>query len=421
MRMQLRIILLILIVPFCLQAQKSKTLDETEVNFLFNYYNQDGDHSPVSGGIGTEALDCFSPVIMINVPIDTVHNVSVVYGVDYYTSASSDKIDRFITSASSQYLSAASGKDLRNHVDLGYTYTNEKKRYSAGIMVGYSKEFDVTSFSGGFILSKTTKNENTEFSLKGSLFHDTWKLIYPGEIRNGDNYRFGNSEDDYDLDTRLTTTLSFSYMQVITKKLHLLFITDFVMQRGLLHTPFHRVYFDDGFEFPDSLLFIKTMFPENLPSERNKLPMGLRLNYYLNDRIVVRTFYRFYIDDFGMIAHTANIELPVKLTPWLTVYPMFRYHSQSASKYFAPFAAHQIDFTTWTPVNEYYTSDWDQAKLVNLKFGGGFKLYPQKGLANVKLGKNKIHIRYLDLRYARYQRNDGLKANSVSIDLGVKL
>jgi len=419
--MQLRIFLLILLVPLFLQGQKNRTLDETEINFLYNYYNQDGNHSPVTGGNGTEELDCQSPVIMINVPIDTIHNVSVIYGVDYYTSASSDRIDRFISSASAQYLSAASGKDLRNHADIGYTYTNQIKRYSLGITGGFSKEFDVTSLSAGFSMSKTTKNENTEFALKGSYYQDTWKLIYPGEIRNGENYRFGNDEEDYDLDTRNTINLSFSWMQVLSKKLHFILLTDFVMQRGILHTPFHRVYFDDGFDFPDSLLFIKTMFPENLPRERNKLPLGLRLNYYLSDRIVVRTSYRFYIDNFGMTAHTASIELPVKVNRWLTAYPMFRIHSQTASKYFAPFNKHQVDFATWTPLNEFYTSDWDQAKLVNLKFGGGFKFFPMKGIANFSLGKNKIHVRYLDVRYARYHRDDGLKANSVSLDLGIKL
>ena len=32
--------------------------------FLFNYYDQDGDHSPVTGGLGTEALQVLSPVVV---------------------------------------------------------------------------------------------------------------------------------------------------------------------------------------------------------------------------------------------------------------------------------------------------------------------------------------------------------------------
>ncbi len=414
-------IIWIFFIPAVLFAQHNKTLDEAEVNFLYNYYNQDGNHSPVTGGIGTEKLDCYAPVIAINLPFDTVHNINVMIGTDYYTSASSDRIDRFITSASSKYLSSASSEDMRIHADVSYTFTRPDKLFSFSLNGGYSSEFDVKSVSGGFGISRTTKNENTEFSLKGSLYHDTWKLIYPGEIRNGKEFRYGNNPDDYDKDTRNTATFSFSVMQVLTKKLHLILLTDFVMQKGILNTPFHRVYFNDGFEVPDSNLFMKTMFPENLPRERNKLPVGIRVNYYLNDKLTIRTFYRYYFDDFGMQANTASIELPVKVFRWLTVYPHFRYHQQTASKYFRPFAEHELNLTTWEPVNEFYTSDWDQAELVNIKFGAGFKFYPLKPIARMKFLKNQVYFRSIELRYSRYLRNDGLKANNLSFDFAFKL
>ena len=35
---------------------KKRVLENTEVDFLLSYYNQDGTHSPVSGGIGSEKL-----------------------------------------------------------------------------------------------------------------------------------------------------------------------------------------------------------------------------------------------------------------------------------------------------------------------------------------------------------------------------
>ena len=37
-------------------AYKNKKLKPTEINFVTGYYHQDGDLSPVTGGIGTEKL-----------------------------------------------------------------------------------------------------------------------------------------------------------------------------------------------------------------------------------------------------------------------------------------------------------------------------------------------------------------------------
>ncbi len=37
-----------------------------DIDFLFNYYNQDGENSPVTGGIGTEAMDVVGPLVILN-------------------------------------------------------------------------------------------------------------------------------------------------------------------------------------------------------------------------------------------------------------------------------------------------------------------------------------------------------------------
>jgi len=36
-----------------------------DADILFSYYSQDGDHSPVTGGIGTEELEVASPVVVL--------------------------------------------------------------------------------------------------------------------------------------------------------------------------------------------------------------------------------------------------------------------------------------------------------------------------------------------------------------------
>lgn len=403
------------------QEAPFKVLNEKEINFLFDYYEQDGNHSPVTGGVGTEKLNCIAPLTSINIPFDTVYNISVNFGVDYYTSASSNRIDRFVTSASSGYLSSASSSDVRTHFDINFSKLNPKRMSSKGFMVGFSNEFDVNSFSGGLHYSKSDKLENKQFGIGANVYYDVWKLIYPGEIRDGVNYSFGNDDDDYNTDKRLTSTLSLSYAQVVTQKLQWFFAADLVYQRGLLNTPFHRVYFDDGLIIEDpgtnNLLIAKTMYPEHLPRTRFKVPLGIRMNYYLSDLFVARMFYRYYFDDFGITAQTFSIELPVKISPWLTVYPLYRYHTQSPSKYFAPFGEHPLD-ASFQPLEEFYTSDFDLSGFLNQKFGGGFRISPTYGLKKWNFAQLiNVTFKSIEGRYSYYSRNDGYRANTFSFAL----
>jgi hypothetical protein len=254
------------------------------------------------------------------------------------------------------------------------------------------------------------------------LYYDIWKLIYPAEIRDGIKYRFGNEEMDYDLDHRITTSFSFSWAQVLTKKLQFLFVTDIVYQNGILNTPFHRVYFDDGLNIlnPDTNYFLiaKTMMPENMPRSRYKIPLGIRLNYYLSDHITTRLYYRYYFDDFGIVSHTASIEVPIKIGSAVVVYPLYRYYVQTASTYFAPFGEHQLD-SNYKPVDTYYTSDYDLSAFTMQKYGMGLRISPVEGIKKWKLPYNyKLTFKYIDFRYVYYDRSDGLKASSFSFDFG---
>lgn len=423
--MQLKLLLFAVLYAGFVHAQQTapvKILTEKEVNFLFNYYEQDGNHSPVTGGIGTEKLECSTPLTIVHVPFDTIHSLTVSFGVDYYTSASCNRIDRFISSASSKYLSSASGKDLRTHVDVDYSRRNLKKSSSVGGFAGYSNEFDVNSFSLGYHYNRSFNNENTDLGFKASVFYDRWMLIYPGEIRNGDEYRYGNDEEDYDQDGRTTGTVSFTWSQVLTRKFQFAFLTDLVYQNGILNTPFHRVYFDDGLNIlnPDTnpMLAFKTMYPENLPRTRFKLPLGLRAVYYLSDHLVVRAYYRYYYDDFGIRSHTASLELPIKIKSWLTVYPLYRYYRQTAATMFLPFGEHPLN-DQFKPLNNWYTSDYDLSAFTMHKYGLGARFSPVFGLWRQKLwGKKELVFKYIDLRYAHYSRSDGLKAGTISVDAG---
>ena len=398
----LLIILLISQTPVC--AQETNQIDEKEeiskkssfsdaadeereidINFLFNYYDQEGKHSAVTGGQGTEELSDRAMKIVVNVPLDSISTLNFGTHLNVYTSASTDLIDSNVSSASRH--------DLRNQFDVGYTREIPGKKQKYGLNFGGSTESDYISIYGGGNWSKNFNNNNRQVGLSFQAFFDTWLLIFPEELRNTQATEF------IETNRRKSFNLSITLAQVLNKKLQVAVFSDLVYQTGLLSTPFHRVYFNVA----DSLRI------EKLPSRRFKFPVGVRLNYFSTDHLILRFYYRFYHDNFGINAHTLSLETPFKVNSFFSIYPFYRYHKQTSSRYFKPFKTHSLQQT-------YYTSDFDLSGFDSHKVGLGLHFAPIWGIGRFKLfSKTKItRFKSIDLRYAWYSRSDGLSASVIS-------
>ncbi|HRS17960.1 MAG TPA: hypothetical protein P5243_00535, partial [Bacteroidales bacterium] len=73
------------------------------------------------------------------------------------------------------------------------------------------------------------------------------------------------------------------------------------------------------------------------------------------------------------------------------------------------------------PAVPYYTSDYDLSAFTNWKYGVGFRYSPLYGLARANIPyseKKLLKFKYVDMRYVRYNRSDGLIAWSTTIDCG---
>ena len=404
MRVQLRkLFLVVLCVASVLNvgAQKKDkdstklNLDPIEVNILSSYYRQDGNHSPVTGGQGTEQLSNIAPTVYVHIPLDSVSDIDINAGVDFYSSASSDNIDN--PYLSSKHISGASSADIRQYYSLSYSKENEKKSRNS-YTIGASSEYDVTSLSAGFSFEKENRKKQRGFSLGAKYFFDDWKLIYPVELRNG-------TKQYLTQDKRHTLGVMFSEMFIINKRLKGSFTIEGIGQYGLLSTPFHRVYFVD--EFLPKV--------EMLPSIRIRTPMALRLNAHLGSRLILRTFNRMYWDSWGVMGYTFELETPIKTNDWLRVYPIYRFHIQSQADYFNTYGQHKS-------TSNYYTSDFDLSQLHSHKFGFGTNISPLFGLARFKRKKgNLVMWKGLDLRYVYYMRSDGLTAWNVTMGLEFKI
>jgi hypothetical protein len=358
-----------------------------DVNFLLNYYEQDGIHSAVTGGTGTEELTDRAAKIIVNVPLDTSTSYHINASINHYTSASTDNIDT--------YVSSASRRDSRAVFVLGYDKTRKNGRQSWGIAGGGSLESDyISSFVTGK-WAQISENGNQELALQAQAYFDTWVVIFPEELR-------APGLASVPTDKRRSFNLAATWSTVINKRLQASFSGELVFQQGLLSTPFHRVYFAD-----ESMPKI-----EKLPTIRLKYPLGVRLNYYAMDFLILRFYYRFYYDSFQILAHTASLETPFKLGPFLSIYPYYRFHWQGAAAYFAPFQQH-------LSTAEFYTSDYDLSGFYSQKYGIGFSYSPIYGVFRYKQKNGRVSmLKSIDLRYANYRRSDGLGSAALSLDLG---
>lgn len=370
---------------------KSRKLKLEEINLVSSYYTQQGENAAVTGGIGSQHLTDIANVIELKIIrySKKQHKQSLAFelGIDHYTSASSDKVDLKANSS-------ASSADTRFYPTFSFQQENEKKGTTFSAALSSSTEFDYQSFGANLGFAKQTKNKSGEFSAKLQAYIDQLKLVTPVELRPNNNG--GDDDDDYGSAARNTYAGSLSYSQIINKSFQLMLLADYVQQDGYLSLPFHRVYFNDG-----------SVHQENLPSTRAKIPLGLRANYFFGDKIIVRTYYRFYTDDWGIQAHTANIEMPVKLSPFLSLSPFYRFYKQTAADYFAAYQQH-------TAQDKYYTSNYDLSAFTSNFFGAGIRMAPPKGVLGIK------RLNMLELRYGHYSKNINMNANIISLHLKFK-
>jgi hypothetical protein len=370
---------------------EKKALSFEEANIVSSYYHQNGNHSAVTGGLGTEKLTDVANVIDFKLGYTNgkgkKYHFGGEVGIDYYTSASSDNIDTRVSSASYS--------DVRVYPSLNYSVENIKTGFVKGGNIAFSQEFDYTSRGGGFYFTKKSKDQNTEFAARANVFFDTYAQYIPSEFRTNQPPR-EEGEGNIGNAARNTFDLSVTLSQIVTKRFQLALTMDAAYQNGLLSTPFHRVYMNDG-----------SLSRETLPSQRFKVPIGLRANYFLGEKVIIRSFYRYYQDDWGMNAHTVHVEVPYKLSPLYSVSPFYRYHKQTAIDYFAPKGENAAGAA-------FFSSDFDLSGIDSHFYGIGIRHTPFKTVLNL------FSISQLELRGALYNRSDGMNAGIVSFHVQFK-
>ncbi|WP_171017302.1 DUF3570 domain-containing protein [Maribacter sp. ACAM166] len=405
------------------QTYKKRVLETTEVDFLTSYYSQNGDNAAVSGGIGTEELTDVTGTFVVSIPLNDDDVLTIDAGVSAYTSASSSNVgpfdggqpaDPFVAS------SGASSSDTWANLTGSYSDSSDDRNTIVSGKVSVSSEYDYFSlgFGGGF--TKLFNEKNTEVSVNANVYLDKWNSIYPSELRpfangaNGLSNRLfsnntitGNSNyspifDEFIDETRNSYSVGFGFSQILSKNVQGSLALDFVQQQGLLSTPFQRVYFGDvadsfieNFQLADAI--------EQLPDSRFKVAAGGRLNWYINETFVVRTFYRYYFDDWGIDSHTASIEVPIKISDKFTLYPSYRYYQQTQADYFNP-------YETALSTDIFYTSDYDLSKYSANQLGIGISYTDIFTKAHIW----KLGLKSIDFKFYQYDRDTTFSSSIIT-------
>lgn len=405
---------------------KKRVLETTEIDMLFNYYEQEGENAAVTGGRGTEELQDISPSIIVAIPLNDDDVLTINGNISAYTSASSSNIDPFSGNGAADPFvasSGASGSDGWVNLVGTYSHSSDNRNRVWSVNASFSSEYDYTSFGFGGSYTMLFNEKNTELSLHGNVYLDTWQILTPRELRPFENdgdglndqlfqkYEItGNSNyapDFTEIADKARNSYSggLNFSQILSERLVALLSADVIVQNGLLSTPFHRVYFSDvGDSFIENFHLADAI--EHLPSSRVKIAVGGRLNYAVNERISIRTYYRYYTDDWGIRSNTASIELPLKITDKFTIYPSYRFYNQTAADYFAPYNEH-------LSAAEYYTSDYDLSEFNANNYGFGISYTDI--FTNFHLGK--YGLKSIDFKYNNYSRDSGLEASMFSFGL----
>lgn len=410
-----------------LSYKNEKEKRAVKVSLLSNYYEQDGNRSAINGGLGSQKLNSYAEDVNIYFPVHDSSAFKLGGGVDYFTSASLQDIDKGGDAKS------VSGDETRKYINLGYDL-GLNNGLSISPSAGLSSEYDVTSGNVGLSLLKPVKKWNANYSSSFSFVLDRWMMVFPGEFRpvstDANTSASSNSNSDYaipftyngnvlkkdgqlyPIDWRQSYAFINNYSFAINRKMNAAVGLDLLIQTGLLSSPFNRVYFNDG-EGDESRKEVRV---ENLPRERKKIALSARYNWFINPYAVVRSHIRYYEDSWGIKATTLAFELPVKILPSLSVTPFYRYHVQEAADYYRAYGQH-----VFKP-GEYYTSDMDLGEFYANKFGLGLRYVPFKRHAETSLTKKAlIVLKDASLRYAKYKRQDNLHADVVSLELNFEI
>lgn len=282
-----RIAATLLFVPLLLNAA---ILPEDRADALYHSYN--------GGGV-----EVTGPSILVRKGDAKRFSINGNYYTDSISSASID-----VVTQGSEY------SESRDQYSLGIDYLHADTIMS--LSYANSEESDYKSDTYGITFSQTMFGNMTTVTLGYSRgMDDVFRNRDPNFAETADHQNY-----------------HISLSQVLTKDLLMSLNYDAITDEGFLNNPYRSVVFleptnPSGFGFE----------PEIYPKTRTSNAISANFLYYLPYRATIKAGYRYYTDDWGIDAHTAELAYVHPLGSRWIFEAGYRYYTQSEADFYADF------------------------------------------------------------------------------------
>ena len=347
----------------------------------FTVFSQEGQGlqsqaSSNSAGPGSEATTIFNPMFYAHLRQRGGVRHDVYLPVDIVTAVSTDALDAVATASREN---EAVSLDVMTTVDDG---PDQRLLLHWG---GHWEE-EMRAVRLGFGISNDFADDNATLTI---MFDTVADVLEPVQ-----HYGW-----DPGLDWRFTLGANITFTQLLSETTTMLLSYGITGQNGHIHTPWNSVPLEGEGRVGDYW-----------PKTRVRHAATLRLAQGIP---ATRTFanagYRFYVDDYGAIAHSADITVTQYVTDDFWLRANYRFHSQGAPVFW------QSMFPASGTQTDYRTADSDLAALDLHEVGGGMRwFYDRRGAPSVDTS-------WVELNYLYYGRSNSLQVHVGSIGFGTHI
>jgi hypothetical protein len=327
-------------------------------------------------GPGSEHLTVLEPQVEVVATQGDRLRHRLYLPLDIVTAASPDAVDKHRQKVDA--VSMASRQNYAGTVDWTATYKVDSAT-DASLRAGLHLEEPFRSWHGGFSASRSFADGATV--LAGTLLQ-----VYDWFDRfDIHGFRSGRT-------SRSTSTGSVALTQILTPTTLVNMSYGLTVQRGQLGNTWNVVPVESG-----------KLGAELLPASRVRHALVARLAQFLPWNGALKLYYRAYVDDWGVAAHSAEATVTQRIAPILYVAALYRFHRQTGADF----------FTTLAPLAwDQRTADSDLAGLDSHTIGG-------KLVFDVPLDA-WFRILHFDVGYERYFRTNDLQMNVLTCATGYR-
>jgi len=327
------------------------------------------------GGPGTERVTVFEPQLEVVATQGDRITHRVWIPADVVTAASPTGLGRYdsppdVTSGASRHVGSGT-------FDWTTTYRADAATFLS-IRNGFHLEEPFRSFNNGLSFARSFADDNTTVSANANEVFDWFDRFDVNGKRHGRAAR-------YTINGNLGVTQLLSPTTIVHADYGI------TVQQGDLGNTWNAVPLDTG-----------AYAPETLPRTRVRHALFGKLAQHLPWNGALKASYRFYADDWGIVAHTTEVQLLQRFARWLFVRASYRYHTQTGAYFFTTSAPDDTSLRT---------ADSDLQSLDAHTLGI---------MANISFRDRQLDNLHMELGFERYFRSNDLQVDIATWAIGFR-